>query len=1087
MTIILSYIFYYLFGIFKYSRSLFFACLICANNFVLLSQSISLDELHIRRLSTRDGLLNNNVNIIYQDSRGLMWMGGNGLQRYDGYRFQNYLNSADNILITQIVDDKDNNIYVTNGYNQLLRYNRSSSSFRLFQDSVFIGGKSLPLIIQQMQRDKAGNVWILLYGELAVIRPGDSSLSIVSEKWGMAGPKHYGHSFLENDTDLWMLSKENGILRYNIKTKILSSRKRNIDLENVFDYEVTNESTMTRDGRGNLWFTDYKVRHLIRYDPISRKKNFYYFPYQNLTDGNENTFIRSIYLDKRGNIWVVPGEYTGLARFDYAKDKFEIIYSDKSKEYGFYSDIVIGAAGGSLIEDHQGNFWCTGDGILMFNPNEQNFRTILTQDVVKKVFDNPLSKQAISQSSPMDFVQMSNGKIYVGYYGIGIVEMDKNLRNPKFIKLPNGVSELIWKLFTPDGETLYFGDQKKQLYRYNVLTRQFVKFYQKQYRPAHLSASFVESSRTVWLGFYNNEGLRRFDPITKKFQEYRNVCNSDTVHKTHIYDIEPEGECYLWLATNLRGLLLFDKVNGKVVKSILPENSSDFVLKNTVHSIERINQDTLILSTHSGLVILNTKNSKTNKLTVENGMPENQCLSSVTESNKNFVWINTAVKGICKLDLLNMKVSQIESDQGNVLVLGSSPTFKSENGEIVFAHSKGFSIINQSYSQRMMRDSVYFTCLMVNHVIFDQDSFLQMADELRIDYADQNIKIGFSTLNYWKSSSTEYLIFISGIHRDWESLGNKSEIVLRGLAPGRYQLNVKAIDKNTLQETPVSKFRIYIEPPFYRSWWFIVTIFGLFISILYKLVKWRQSELLKLEQLKSSHYKQELEVEQQKREVDKIRQEMTEVQLSALRSQMNPHFIFNSLNSINHFIIKNDIHTASDYLTKFAKLIRLILDNSKNEEISLAREIDTLKLYLLIESVRLNNKFSYEINIDKNIYPELILVTPTTLQPFVENAIWHGLMHLQSQGTLVIDILSPTASEILITINDNGVGMVKSKELNKKPDEHRSHGVDITKSRIMQHHPKNSIQIVEKFNDKGESTGTLVKILLNLHVKKYEV
>lgn len=122
-------------------------------------------------------------------------MGGNGLQRYDGYRFQNYLNSADNILITQIVDDKDNNIYVTNGYNQLLRYNRSSSSFRLFQDSVFIGGKSLPLIIQHMQRDKAGNVWILLYGELAVIRPGDSSLSIVSEKWGMTGPKHYGHSF----------------------------------------------------------------------------------------------------------------------------------------------------------------------------------------------------------------------------------------------------------------------------------------------------------------------------------------------------------------------------------------------------------------------------------------------------------------------------------------------------------------------------------------------------------------------------------------------------------------------------------------------------------------------------------------------------------------------------------------------------------------------------------------------------------------------------------------------------------------------------------------------------------------------------
>lgn len=155
--------------------------------------------------------------------------------------------------------------------------------------------------------------------------------------------------------------------------------------------------------------------------------------------------------------------------------------------------------------------------------------------------------------------------------------------------------------------------------------------------------------------------------------------------------------------------------------------------------------------------------------------------------------------------------------------------------------------------------------------------------------------------------------------------------------------------------------------------------------------------------------------------------ETSELKMTALQSQMNPHFLFNSLNSINNFIIKSQIEKASDYITKFSKLIREILKNSSKNTISLAEELNNLKIYVLLENIRIEGGFTYEVEIDEQINIEHVKVPPLFIQPYVENAIWHGLMHIEGEKKIKL-IISKIDDLIKFEIIDNGIGITKAKE-----------------------------------------------------------
>lgn len=188
----------------------------------------------------------------------------------------------------------------------------------------------------------------------------------------------------------------------------------------------------------------------------------------------------------------------------------------------------------------------------------------------------------------------------------------------------------------------------------------------------------------------------------------------------------------------------------------------------------------------------------------------------------------------------------------------------------------------------------------------------------------------------------------------------------------------------------------------------------------------------------------------QERKEMEFQQKLADISMSALRSQMNPHFIFNCLNSIKLYTTQNDTAAASAYLTKFSRLIRLVLDNSRNERITLSSELAALELYVQMEAMRFKEKLSYSFHVAEDVESDYIEIPPLLLQPYVENAIWHGLMPREKGGNIAINVaLREDQSLLEIKITDNGIGRAASAALRSKmSDKHRSYGMKATTERI---------------------------------------
>jgi LytS/YehU family sensor histidine kinase len=233
------------------------------------------------------------------------------------------------------------------------------------------------------------------------------------------------------------------------------------------------------------------------------------------------------------------------------------------------------------------------------------------------------------------------------------------------------------------------------------------------------------------------------------------------------------------------------------------------------------------------------------------------------------------------------------------------------------------------------------------------------------------------------------------------------------------------------------------------------------------------------------------ESEKRKAEIELIenRRRTAEVEMQALRAQMNPHFMFNSLNSINNFILKSDTDNASEYLTRFARLMRLILDNSRNEWVSLENELKALKLYIEMESIRFDNVFEYEISVAPNINQVSTLLPPMIVQPYVENAIWHGLLHRKQPGSRLVVAATKDEDELSITIEDNGIGRAAAASLKSKFGTHRhSHGMKITAERLASVNAVYDIHARAEIQDladaSGQATGT--RVTLTMKIRSHE-
>jgi LytS/YehU family sensor histidine kinase len=219
-------------------------------------------------------------------------------------------------------------------------------------------------------------------------------------------------------------------------------------------------------------------------------------------------------------------------------------------------------------------------------------------------------------------------------------------------------------------------------------------------------------------------------------------------------------------------------------------------------------------------------------------------------------------------------------------------------------------------------------------------------------------------------------------------------------------------------------------------------------------------------------------------EENKLRNKALETERSLLRTQMNPHFIFNALNSVQNYIISNNAQEAVRFLSKFAKLMRMILNNSMVQMVTLSDELQSLSLYLDLERARFGNKFSYSIDVSDEVEEDIVSVPPMLIQPFIENAIIHGLMHkTDGEGLITVSISENDRDSLVCRITDNGIGRKAAAEVEKNVGrKHKSVGMQLTRDRLRdlnsEANAKLSCVIDDLEDEAGHALGTRVTIVI---------
>ena len=278
-------------------------------------------------------------------------------------------------------------------------------------------------------------------------------------------------------------------------------------------------------------------------------------------------------------------------------------------------------------------------------------------------------------------------------------------------------------------------------------------------------------------------------------------------------------------------------------------------------------------------------------------------------------------------------------------------------------------------------------------------------NNLVLEKNQNNISIYFSSFSYLENSKVFYSYTIN--NGEWIPLRNQTQLMFNYLPPGSYNIKIKATDFLKNEQKKQIHFYLRIKPPFTQSTLFYFLIGFVSVVIIYGLFKYSVYR-----KTKEKHYQLKIK----------------DAEMRMLRAQMNPHFMFNTLNSINSYIIQNKTDDASKYLAAFSKLMRNILESSKQQFIPLEQEIKTTKLYMQLEVVRLDHSFDFKIEVYENINIQEIMIPPLIVQPFAENAIWHGLRHLPNKnGFLTIRFKLKTETLLQIDIEDNGIGREQSK------------------------------------------------------------
>lgn len=944
--------------------------------------------------AVKDPAISNGVYNIFQDRTGFLWFCSvNSVTRFDGYNYKTFQHDPNDTtslpqgIVVSMAQDENGDIWAASQLG-LSRYDPSSQSFKKFSRLSVWSNRDFNNAILELLADKHGFLWATTRDQQLLRFDIRSSEIRVFNTRNLLSPESDPHlvpMFLDRNNDLWV-----GFNRYNRRTGIFEP----VAIEDSQKPLLKSMLCMCEDGSGNVWIGT--ETGLIKYDISTHK----------LTKpggfGTSKTIVAKIEIDKRQNIIWAYASNKGLYRLDQRTGQLSNYTHDPYDPASLSTDLIY-----TLYCDKDENLWiATENGIDKLSRLNQHFHQYRL---------DPLGKSGIISPILRSIFYDNAGSIWLGTRGGGLIRMPLNNSSQyrQYLLEPlsgDYGSNFINCIEKYDDERLLLGTSTG-LYIFNRNTGKTEKHLRldRDRKAYDVSLEYAiwtvlkDTGHCIWIGT-QSKGLLLYNENTRKVIH----LSQEAKDRHYILDLSTwrlfrDRENVIWGCAH-DGIYRFKRNSTGSISFVHyredPRNPYSFKGEDAWYIHQDENGMLWIATLGGGLNCLDKATGKFHSFSVLNGLPSNE-ICAILEDRKQRLWIST-MKGLCLFDKKTGKVlntfTEADGLQGDHF--GFGVCLRTPDGEMFFGGQNG---LNSFYAENIevpaTKPGIAITAFTQSYK--DRTSDLLKDSALTLDYDQNSISFQFAALDFTDPDKNQFRYYLEGVDDGWSPPTFEHMVSYNYLPPGKYIFHLMGGTNAYSWSKPIA-FAIHINAPLWQQWWFKLFAFIIACGI---------AALLFLAY-----------VRQQKEKRKRL-----ESDLVALRAQLNPHFIFNSLTSLQVFITEHKEILALDYLSRFATLIRMILNNSRHPLISIADEVRFLELYTYMEAVRLQNHVKFNIEIDKQLDVNGVKLPPMLVQPLIENSLKHGLLGKQRQG--IVNILFRADTHyVYCSVKDNGVGLNKAEE-----------------------------------------------------------
>jgi ligand-binding sensor domain-containing protein len=552
------------------------------------------------------------------------------------------------------------------------------------------------------------------------------------------------------------------------------------------------------------------------------------------------------------------------------------------------------------------------------------------------------------------------------------------------------------------------------------------------------------------------DGFFIINPLSLQIDTLQNdPLLKQAIGKKRIIDILPDGDG-IWIAASPRGGAYYYNFKTKLFKALTEKEG---LSNNRVYCIGKDLLGNTYIGTYNGLNILD-KDGNISYINKQNGLRHFR-VDNIATDKRGRLWITNYNTLLCYNP--DSKSFSYFDEQNGVSNAGFavSQRFFTKNGNILFSNS-GVLFVDTTINTSLQLKSE--SGIAINRV-YDDGAYdlVKNGSVISLKHNEAKVTLYYLTDNLLTANRLFYRYKMDNLDTGWQQPTRNNQVTYN-LKPGKYVFQIQTSYNESEWKESQHKITVMVSSPWWQTWWFRVAAVCSVILLAWLFYRSR----IRTVKTKAA-----------------ITQQMAELEGKALRAQMNPHFIFNSLNAIQELIVTENYDGSYQYLSKFSKLLRMVLNNSEKNFIPLSSEIEMNSLYLELESLRFKQSFHYSITTDKSTDAEGTEFPSLLLQPFIENAIWHGLMHKEGEKKLAVQFITES-NMLTCTIEDNGIGRQMAGEIKaKKLGAHHftSKGTELAQHRmelLRQSGINAVIATTDKYDYEGKAAGTVVEIKIPL-------